>query len=98
MGLTADSTTSESKRLRVLAVDDTSTALDVLSALLSAEGYEVLTASNGQQALALAAQTQPETPTKHLHAWKYAAVFDPSRPGAHGGSPRTAPARRPAPR
>jgi len=42
MGLTADSTTSESKRLRVLAVDDTSTALDVLSALLSAEGYEVL--------------------------------------------------------
>lgn len=38
---------------RILVVDDEADARDLLSAALSRQGYEVVTASNGEQALAL---------------------------------------------
>ena len=42
----------------VLAVDDEFASLEVLALLLKGEGFEVLTASNGEEALALLAGTK----------------------------------------
>ncbi|MCB2191444.1 MAG: sigma-54 dependent transcriptional regulator [Deltaproteobacteria bacterium] len=45
---------------RILIVDDEKNYLVVLQALLADNGYEMLTASNGPQALALAAEEEPD--------------------------------------
>jgi DNA-binding response OmpR family regulator len=44
---------------KILVVDDEQTIRELLAELLSIEGYEVLSASNGREALQLAALTTP---------------------------------------
>jgi adenylate cyclase len=44
----------------ILVVDDVSANLDILRARLSAQGYEVLTAENGRQALAAVREQSPD--------------------------------------
>jgi len=48
------------KRFRILAVDDEERVLNFLRSKLIASGYEVLTASNGQEALELAQTEEPD--------------------------------------
>lgn len=45
---------------RVLAVDDSPTVLDMLKAILESGGYEVITASDGQEALNTARDESPD--------------------------------------
>ena len=45
---------------RILIADDDSSSYEVLSVALTAEGHEVLYASNGQEALELAVEAQPD--------------------------------------
>jgi class 3 adenylate cyclase len=45
---------------RILAVDDTPENLEILRARLSANGYEVITANDGEQGLALARDSDPD--------------------------------------
>ena len=44
----------------ILIVDDNPANLDILKMRLSAHGYEVFTANDGQQGLALAREKQPD--------------------------------------
>jgi DNA-binding NtrC family response regulator len=48
------------KEARILIVDDQPTNLDVLSRSLSEEGFEILAASNGEDAISIAERAQPE--------------------------------------
>ncbi|MBL8859336.1 MAG: diguanylate cyclase [Planctomycetes bacterium] len=48
------------KRLRILAVDDDPTSLRLLEATLKKSGNDVITASNGEQALKLALELSPQ--------------------------------------
>jgi CheY-like chemotaxis protein len=43
----------------VLVVDDDTSILDTVSAILSGEGYDVISASTGQEALAAVARSKP---------------------------------------
>ena len=43
----------------VLVVDDDTSILDTVSSILSGEGYDVVSASTGQEALAAVARTRP---------------------------------------
>ena len=45
---------------RILIVDDNSMNLDILRALLAAHGYEIITATDGEAALAVAREEQPD--------------------------------------
>lgn len=45
---------------RVLAVDDSPTILEMLKAILIGGGYEVITAADGQEALAAAREESPD--------------------------------------
>jgi DNA-binding NtrC family response regulator len=45
---------------RILIVDDTPASLSLLASVLEPHGYEILTASNGREALQLAARAQPD--------------------------------------
>ncbi len=45
---------------KILAVDDENDALLILKTTLTGEGYEVLTATNGPDALALAQEEKPD--------------------------------------
>lgn len=45
---------------KILIVDDAASNLDVLSAVLEPQGYEILVASHGQAALTIAARAQPD--------------------------------------
>lgn len=45
---------------RILAVDDSSTILEMIKAILLAGGYEVLTASDGAEALEVARSEKPD--------------------------------------
>ena len=45
---------------RILAVDDSPTILEMLKAILVGSGYEVLTASDGAEALDVARSEQPD--------------------------------------
>src|SRR6185503_6902762 len=45
---------------RILAVDDVSTNLDILRVRLESQGYEVVTAVDGEDALARTAELQPD--------------------------------------
>src|SRR5436309_4743020 len=57
------STAAESavpKRPTILVVDDTPANLDMLSALLEEQGYEVLAAASGELALRIVAQSRPD--------------------------------------
>ena len=45
---------------RVLIADDTPASLSLLASVLEPHGYEILTASNGREALQLAARAQPD--------------------------------------
>ncbi len=45
---------------RILIVDDTPTNVDILAKRLSAHGYEILTAGNGEEGLAVAREQQPD--------------------------------------
>ena len=45
---------------RILAVDDVSTNLEILRVRLEAEGYEVVTATDGEEALARAREAEPD--------------------------------------
>lgn len=49
-----------SERRTILAVDDTAENLRLLDALLTPQGYEVLTASSGRQALAMLPTARPD--------------------------------------
>lgn len=51
---------SRGSRGRVLVVDDSPTVLQLLRALLEAEEYEVVTASNGAEGLEKARQARPD--------------------------------------
>ena len=51
---------SETTLGRILVVDDQAANLRVVSALLTREGYQVITASSGQEALARYAETVPD--------------------------------------
>ena len=46
--------------LRILIVDDTPASLSLLASLLEPHGYEILTASNGRDALQLASRATPD--------------------------------------
>jgi len=48
------------RQAKVLAVDDSSENLRLLQALLSVAGYEVVTASNGEEALVKVAKESPD--------------------------------------
>src|SRR2546422_4874423 len=45
---------------RILIVDDNSMNLDILRALLAAHGYEIITATDGEEALTVAREKQPD--------------------------------------
>lgn len=45
---------------RILAVDDSPTVLEMLKAILVAGGYDVITASDGQEALSAAREELPD--------------------------------------
>lgn len=45
---------------KILVVDDSSTVVFALSRLLQQDGYEVLTAANGEQAIAMAENHRPD--------------------------------------
>ncbi len=45
---------------QILIVDDNPANLDIFQTRLAAQGYEILTASDGEEALAVARETQPE--------------------------------------
>jgi CheY-like chemotaxis protein len=45
---------------RILIADDDSSSYEVLSVALTAEGHEILYASNGQEALELAVEAKPD--------------------------------------
>jgi len=45
---------------RILIVDDTPTNVDILAKRLSAHGYEILTAGDGEEGLAVAREQQPD--------------------------------------
>jgi CheY-like chemotaxis protein len=45
---------------RILVIDDDASIRDMVALLLEDEGYQVSTASDGQEALALLAQTPPD--------------------------------------
>ena len=45
---------------RILAVDDSATILEMIKAILSSAGYEVITASDGAEALATARTEEPD--------------------------------------
>ena len=49
----------ERARCRVLVVDDDGSILDTVTAILSGEGYQVMSASGGQEALALVRSWHP---------------------------------------
>ena len=48
------------KQVKVLAVDDSQENLELIKALLSVAGYEVVTASNGEEALVLVEKESPD--------------------------------------
>ncbi len=48
------------KRAKVLAVDDSQENLELIQALLSVAGYEVVTASNGEEALVVVEKESPD--------------------------------------
>jgi len=50
----------EKKRAKVLAVDDSKENLELIQALLSMAGYEVITASNGEEALIKVEEESPD--------------------------------------
>ncbi len=50
---------AEGQNDTVLVVDDDTSILDTVTAILSSEGYEVVSASSGQEALAAVARKQP---------------------------------------
>lgn len=50
----------EEKRAKVLAVDDSKENLELIQALLSVAGYEVITASNGEEALIKVEEESPD--------------------------------------
>src|SRR5262245_15177866 len=45
---------------KILIVDDAPSNLDILSAVLEAQGYEILVAATGQAALTIAARALPD--------------------------------------
>jgi len=51
---------NKKKRVRLLIVDDERTVVDTLKERLETSGYEVITASNGQQGLIRAAKYAPQ--------------------------------------
>lgn len=56
----AHSEPSETQRKRILLVDDDAEIIDTLSYALSAKGYDVLIARDGNQGLALAEREDPD--------------------------------------
>lgn len=48
------------KRAKILAVDDSAENLELIRALLSVAGYEVVTASNGEEALVIVEKESPD--------------------------------------
>ena len=56
----ASETEASGPRLRVLVVDDEPTSLHLVKALLERSGHEVVTARNGQEALAIALAEPPQ--------------------------------------
>jgi DNA-binding response OmpR family regulator len=59
-GPSRDATPTILRRVRILAVDDEHAILDIIRRRLEPEGYEVLTARDGEEALKLALEWQPE--------------------------------------
>src|SRR5512146_113734 len=51
--------TSPEERLRLLVVDDDEAIREIISAMLTEQGYEIVTAEDGQQALDLLPQFCP---------------------------------------
>jgi CheY-like chemotaxis protein len=49
----------DGQRDTVLVVDDDTSILDTVSAILSGEGYDVISAASGQEALDAVARSQP---------------------------------------
>ncbi len=45
---------------RILIVDDTPTNVDILEKRLAAHGYEILTAGDGEEALAIVSDKRPD--------------------------------------
>lgn len=52
--------TSPEGRFRLLVVDDDEAIREIISAMLTEQGYEIVTAEDGQQALELLPQFQPD--------------------------------------
>src|SRR5258705_11870421 len=50
----------EGKKSKVLCVDDEPSIREILHHVLTEEGYEVLTANDGQEALPIAVREQPD--------------------------------------
>lgn len=72
---------------RVLIVDDDGTIRDIVSMALSADGYEVMAASNGRDALALIDQTELslillDMRMPVMDGWAFARAYH-DRPGTH---------------
>jgi len=51
---------TQEKKAKILCVDDEPSIREILYHVLKEEGYQVLTASDGQEALAVAAKEQPD--------------------------------------
>lgn len=58
-GAGTDESPSESRKLRVLVVDDSATIRRSAETMLASEGYEVITAENGFEALSKITRYQP---------------------------------------
>lgn len=67
MSLPAASQEQQAPRARILIVEDDLDAAQALEALLQMEGYEVRTAPNGAEGLAVAAQFDPHIVLLDLH-------------------------------
>ncbi|MCC9620192.1 response regulator [Thalassospira sp. MA62] len=52
--------TADRQKVRVLVVDDEMDAMEIISAYLEGQGYNVCAASNGEEALAIAGAMQPD--------------------------------------
>lgn len=74
-------------RKPILVVDDDETILSTIEFLLTDEGYSVVLASNGREALACAAQQAPclillDMKMPHMDGWAFVTAYR-AQPGPH---------------
>jgi two-component system, chemotaxis family, chemotaxis protein CheY len=78
---------SDGQQSTVLVVDDDTSILDTVSSILSGEGYDVVSAATGEEALAAVARKQPllillDMRMPIMDGWEFARVYR-AQPGPH---------------